>query len=417
MKLRVILALPLLFFALLPCIAAPAGAAQFTISSSGNGVFVLQGVSLAGVGGIEANISYDTATLANPRVDQGGLISGAMMVPNTNTPGVIRILVISTKVIAGSGVVATINFDRPGGSAGKILSLNTVLIDTNAAPLPKPRTQVINPAEPVTAEPATKSSQPGGTPPPSTDATVTGQGYAATGTLTLGGESGEPPKQQPAPETPQEEPVAAVKERESVETVAETAPERKSPAAEPAAPSGQVVYPSVLEGFRGFKGEKSPQSLTALFDAAAIPGVRQEPGIVLTDGVTRVKVSIQIQSSGKKAPNFALTGAKLISLKLEEGTWVIEALPESKGYEATITVLNDDLRTEIPLAVAPPLAADFAADEAEFNRFLKEPGTNKASRLDLNGDGVRNYLDDYIFTANFIVKRDARAKTPSGKQK
>jgi len=426
MKFRIKLSVLLLCFALLPCIAAPADAALLTISSSGNGVFILQGAGLAGVGGIDATISYDTATLANPRVVQGVLISGAMMVANTNSPGVVRIVVISNNVIAGSGVVATISFDRPGGSAGKILSLKAGLIDAKASQLSAPQTQVINPSEPLTPETATKTPQPTGTPPPSppladTAATVPGQGYAAPGTITIPGETGEPPKQQPPPpEIPQEQPVAAAKGGGTGETATETAPERESRTAEPPAPPSQVVYPSVLDRFRGFKGEKSPKSLTALFDAAVIPGVRQEPGIALTDGKTRVKVSIQIPSAGKTAPNFALKGAKLISLKLEEGTWVVEALPDMKVHEAAITVMHNGSRTEIPLSVAPPLDAGSAPigklDEAGFSLFLKERGTDKLPRFDLNGDGVRSYIDDYIFTANFIVKRGSTAKAPPQKQ-
>jgi len=427
MKFKAKLSVLFLFFAFLPCIAAPADAALISISSSGNGVFVLQGTGLSGVGGIDATIGYDTATLANPRVDQGGLISGATMVANTNSPGIIKIVVISTKAIAGSGVVATISFDRPGGSAGKILSLRAAMIDSLANKLPAPQTQINNPSEPVTTDTATKTPQPIGSstaspPPADTTATATrsGQGYAAPGTITIPGETGEPPKQQSAQEIPQEQPAAEAKGGEAGESTAETAPERESPTAEPSAPPSPVVYLSVLERFREFKGEKTPKSLTALFDAAAIPGVRQEPAVALTDGTTRVKVFIQIQTTGKEAPNFALQGAKLVSLKPEVDAWVVETLPAAKVLEAAITVMHNGSRTEIPLTVAPPLDAGSAPtvkpDEAGFNRFLKERGTDKAPRFDLNGDGVRNYIDDYIFTANFIVKRDAAKKASTRMQ-
>ena len=427
MKFKEKLSVLFLFLALLPCIAAPADAALFTIASSGNGVFTLSGSGLSGVGGIDATIGYDTATLANPRVVQGGLVSGGMFVANTKTPGTIRIVVISTKGIAGSGAVATVTFDRQGGSEGKILSLNAGMIDANSSALPAPQTQVVNPVDTASAGGTTP------TPQPSTTAQTTqlpaetptfpgaGQGYAAPGTITIPGETGEPPKQQPAQEIPQEQLAAEAKEGGPGERATETAPERESQAAEPDAPPSQIVYPSVLEHFRGFKGEKSPKSLTALFDAAAIPGVRQEPAVALADGATVVKVSIRIQFTGKAAPNFALKGAKLISLKPEEDAWVVEALPDRKGYEAAITVLHNGSRTEIPLTVAPPLDAGSAPagnlDEAGFSLFLKERGTDKAPRFDLNGDGVRNYIDDYIFTANFIAKRDARAKAPSRMQK
>jgi hypothetical protein len=130
-----------------------------------------------------------------------------------------------------------------------------------------------------------------------------------------------------------------------------------------------------------------------------------------------VKISFQILSTGKKGSNFALKGAKLISLKQEEGVWVIEALPDMKVYEAAITVLHEGYMTEIPLTVAPPLDAGSAPagglSEAGFSLFLKKRGTDKAPRFDLNGDGVRNYIDDYIFSANHILKISQKPNKPS----
>lgn len=418
MNYRIKLSILLLSLAILPCIAAPAEAALISISSSGNGVFVLQGISLADVGGIEATIGYDTATLAKPRVVQGGLVSGGMFVANTNSPGTVRIVVISApKVIAGSGVVATITFDRLGESAGKILSLNAGLIRPDSSQLPAPQIAINNPSESVTAETTPKTEQPTGTSTTTTspaDTAVTGQGSAAPGTITIPGETGETPKQQPAKEIPQEQPAAEAKVGET----GETAPAPGSPAAKPEVKN--TVYPSVLERFRTFKGEKSPKSLAALFDEAAIPGVKQEPAVALTDGTTNVTVSILIQSAGKETPSFTLKGAKLVSLKPGKDAWVLEALPDRKGYEAAITVQHNSSTTEIPLIVAPPLDAGSVPggklDEAGFNLFLKERGTDKKPRYDLNGDGVRNYLDDYIFTANFIVKRDAAKKASTRMQ-
>jgi hypothetical protein len=427
MKFRVIPAIFLLFLFLLPCIAAPACAALFTISSSGNGVFALQGAGLTDVAAIDATISYDTATLANPRVVQGGLLSGATMMANTNSPGVIRLGFISAKVITGSGLVATINFDRPGESAGKILSLNTVTVNVKGAQLAA-QSKVINPAEPNTPSPVaetppsdttTASEQPSSSP----TETASGSGQKHLSAIDITSDNAEPPKQQPASQIPQGQPEAEAKGEVAGEAVTETAPERESPAAESPAASHEnkiVAYQSVLERFREFKGEKTPKSLGALFDAASIPGVRQEPAIALSDGKTRVKISIQNLSTGKEAPNFALKGAKLIALEKKGGAWLIEALPEMKAHEAAITVLHDGSRTDIPLTVAPPLEAGNAPagglSEAGFKLFLKQRGTDKSPRFDLNGDGVRNYIDDYIFTANHILKISQKPDKLSGKK-
>src|SRR3990172_10169780 len=91
-------------------IAAPA----LTISSSGNGTFVLQGSAVDGVAALDITVRYDVATLTNPQVTQGGLISGAMMAVNANVPGTVRMGIIRVTPFSGSGTIATIAFSRTG---------------------------------------------------------------------------------------------------------------------------------------------------------------------------------------------------------------------------------------------------------------------------------------------------------------
>jgi hypothetical protein len=391
-------------FTLFISVAAGASGAILTISSSGNGVFALQGAGLADVAGIDVTISYDTATLANPRVVQGGMISGAMMMANPNySPGVIRIVIVTTRIIAGSGLIATINFDRPGGGNGKVLSLNAKVINQNGAPINVGR-QIINPTD--------TSSLSGGT-----DTTGTGSRYLGPAGMDIPSEKGESPQQKDVPGTAPELMSVETGEVRAEEPTVEDTHDQRSPAAQIPAASPEnkfVVYKSVPERFREYKGEKSPRALVALFSVEPMPGVRQEPAVALSDGKTRIKVFIQLPSVGKEAPNFSLKGAKLISLKMNEDSWVIEALPAEKVHEAAITVLNNGSMMEIPLTVAPPMnpSTDKIGNlgEAEFSLFMKERGTEKTPRFDLNGDGVRNYMDDYIFTANFIVKRDSERK-------
>src|SRR5512144_3442014 len=98
-------------------------AATLVISPAGDGVFVIQGTGIENAGAMDFTVLYDTSSLANPRVVQGGLISGALMVVNDKTPGAVRLGIIRTTPIQGSGVIATMTFDRTGTSAGKIASL------------------------------------------------------------------------------------------------------------------------------------------------------------------------------------------------------------------------------------------------------------------------------------------------------
>ena len=99
----------------------------------------------------------------------------------------------------------------------------------------------------------------------------------------------------------------------------------------------------------------------------------------------------------------------------------MELLPEPRTYEATISIPRNNQWNVIPLAVAPPVdvnidRSDNRLTDVDFNLYLKDKGTAKAPRSDLNGDGRRDYIDDYIFTANYIVQR-GNAKQGTKNQK
>lgn len=404
-------------------------AANLTISPSGNGVFTIQGSGLEGVAGIQLTVSYDTATLANPRAVQGSLIPGNFMTLfNTSVPGSVTMATITPdpKGVSGTGPIATITFDLLGGSAGRIQGLTVTSLVNPAGMQLAVTTNVYNPSDTQstpTPTPATPT-----TPAPATSVTPTTITATSTVPAYLGGVT-MPAEAAPAKEKAKEEPghpplgPEPVSEEPS-RAAAASEPARQAPESQPLeAPAEKkfVAYKSVLERFREFKGDKTPKSLIALFETAALEGIRQEPAIALADGTTKVNVFIELTTKGREAPNFALKGAKLISLKMAgENSWVIEVLPTKRVYEATITVLHNGSVTEIPLTVAPPMDAniDSAGDltEANFIHFLKERGTAKVPAFDLNHDGKRDYIDEYIFTANYIVKRGATKKKGTAKK-
>ncbi len=90
----------------------------------------------------------------------------------------------------------------------------------------------------------------------------------------------------------------------------------------------------------------------------------------------------------------------------------MEILPDRKTYETTLTVGRNGVSIDIPLNVAPPAdLRGFAVEKAgqsPFERYLLERVAGNRS-CDLNGDGKTDYLDDYIFMANFIVAGAKRA--------
>jgi hypothetical protein len=163
-----------------------------------------------------------------------------------------------------------------------------------------------------------------------------------------------------------------------------------------------------LEKFRLFQGEKSPNNFLALFDMGQGIRFSQAPPVCITDGKSSVKVTIS-KVAGDRAPNFAFNHAKYLSLRQTgEGEWQVEVMPEKGTVRASISMVTETAQQEIPLTVSPQADVDLdksgAVTEADFQLFLKTRGTDGAPLFDLNGDGKRDYQDDYIFTANYLVK-------------
>lgn len=75
---------------------------------------------------------------------------------------------------------------------------------------------------------------------------------------------------------------------------------------------------------------------------------------------------------------------------------------------ATLFVSYKKVMIEFPIIVAPKAVVDLdksrKVTEADFKLFLRDRGSAKKPKFDLNGDGKRDFVDDYIFTANYLVK-------------
>jgi len=425
------LLITMLIFTLLVCSALPVFAAGgVSVTPSGNGIYTVQGSGFSGVSGVDMVITYDRATLSNPKVTQGSLMAGAMMIANTNVSGSIRLGLVHASGVSGSGPIATISFTLAGRSPGRVQVASVKLIDASGREIGASVDSDTGGGTASGTGSGAGGGSDGGTGGGTGGAIGAGTGGATGGvpvvggTLTMPGEPPTPMEKEKVELPPSAQEPEQVREKPPVPAAEAEATGQKS---EPPSPKGgaekkYVPIKSVLEQFRLFQGEKSPKTLVALFNNSA-EGIRQEPPVALSDGVIKVQIFIERPSSGKSAPNFALKGAKLESLKMEgDAAWVVEVLPNKGVYEATVTMLRDGTMTEIPLTVAPPLPAagkigeGDKLSEADFNRFLKERGTEKAPRFDQNGDGKRDYIDDYIFTANFIVKNAPLVKE-KGKEK
>lgn len=174
---------------------------------------------------------------------------------------------------------------------------------------------------------------------------------------------------------------------------------------------------SVLEHFRTYTGPRTPAALTALFVPPVADSLRQKPEIALSDGVTKIKITLAADSRDSKAANVAFNGAQLIALtRSNANEWDIEALPAAGSLNVSLILLTDAGTREIPLAVAPAVPAGTDLSEKGFIAFLGGPKAPARPLLDLNKDGQRDYVDDYIFTANYLVRTRPAADGPGAAQ-
>jgi hypothetical protein len=117
-----------------PSVSKAVGAATLSAIQSGESSYAIQGTDLDGIAGIQIDITYDAASLATPTVTQGAFVAGAMLVANTLIPGLIKIAIISTHALYGSGEIATVSFASRTGSGG-ITLITTSMIDSIGTPI------------------------------------------------------------------------------------------------------------------------------------------------------------------------------------------------------------------------------------------------------------------------------------------
>jgi hypothetical protein len=109
---------------------------QLVLSPSGARNFVLEGTDLSGVASMDLTLTYDASVWANPHLDQGELVSGAMTAVNSSSPGILRIGMIRTTPIQGSGVIAVLSFGSREDGACDLLSLKARLTSLDGSLLP-----------------------------------------------------------------------------------------------------------------------------------------------------------------------------------------------------------------------------------------------------------------------------------------
>jgi hypothetical protein len=405
--------------ALCICSSSLALGASVTITSSGGGSFAVQGDNLNGVHGMDLTIGYDTSVLSSPSVSWGSLVSGALSMANTTTiPGTVKIAIIRTDhSFSGSGPIATLSFATQGSSAG-ITSVSVKMIDDLGRNVPAQAmiapgaagtaTAAADPA--LIANPGVPFSQTA-TPSVSTTAPATAAPTASAGlgVVNIPGDLQPKNDMQHAESAAAQPPVTSEGAERAAQQISQAPAEMKAETAEPVDVK-KTVYQSVLDRFRTYQGEKKPENLMALFSKTVSSYIRQEPAIAVSNGKATLRVTIDLSAVKGTSTSFALTGAKLVSLKKEDNsdTWVLDAQPQENSLKATVTILNSRSVIEFPLTVVPPSAA-VSVKQTDFAAFLNDSGV-KAPKHDLNGDGRHDYVDDFIYTAHYLITVRAAAE-------
>ncbi len=396
---------------------------SFAASVSVNGTspaFSVDGTGMDGVYGVQIDIRYDTTSVSSPTVTKGGLAAGTIFAENHSTPGLIKIAAISNSPLSSSGQIASITFASKTGSGG-ITSVNYTMINNSGSTVATSPDSTTSdstftatagiPFSSTTTQTTQGTQQATTTVPASTATSTAISSGTYPGSITLPTDPMQQQQQQPSKPAPITPPPATPG---SDESPAVRTAEQGKPAATPAADTKPeetqqyIVYLSVSERFQQYGGSKKLSVMATLFNKKVSQTISQEPPILLSDGRSKAVLTIDIPARITLSPNFAVNGGTLVSFKQDQQNklrWNVEVLPAAGTGKMTVTILAGAEEFEYPLTVAPPVKTVLSLDELGWNTFLKEVGTAEAPLHDLNKDGVRDYLDEFIFVANYLVKK------------
>jgi hypothetical protein len=347
-------------------LSSVADAAVIRLVDAGGGSYRLEGEDLSDVAALDLTLEYYPASLTISAVTQGAILQGMLFVSNLNSPGTVRIGVVGTQSISGSGNLAVLTV-IPQTETMQFNSLNARLNDAKGESLavsiylPAPEDNTIEPEENSASETADSPRSFGGS--------VTGL-PPADGSL--------------SPERHTESQI------ETPPTISRQ--EAKGPRMT-FVEFREFAASSPLNQMQVYRDTRTYRSMSELFDRDD-SSIRQYPYPALSDGTTEVKIILP--ALDQKAPNLALSNAKLLrSGSAKNGEWVIRCLPTKGAYIAKIVVLGLEQLVEIPLVIAPPVdVADYPLD---IDKIM--PG------YDVNADGEQSWLDDYILMVNLLQNR------------
>jgi hypothetical protein len=341
------------------------------------------------------------------------MLASTMFIPNPRfTASSVKIAAMSLTPIKGTSVLATITFDVKGDNPPVPAVVRSKLAASTGSSV-KHDTPSQPPPSVVTGDKGTYDvadsggNVTGGTGITGSGGSVTVSGGSSVGTVTLpqdefaAAEAGRKTEYQPLVTDLRKDMTLPLGDTGSKQSP----PGEQATEAAKELPKKSVSYKSALQLFKEFKGEKSSKSLIPLFAEVSAPDFRQEPAIAISDGKTPLKITLSIKQTGSSSPKFLLQGANVKQLSGEgEETiiWTIDAIPRKDAVEAVLTVIDGQTVMDFPLTITPriePLLIKAKElSEADFAAYLAKP-----AKFDLNKDGEFDAVDDFIYTANYIV--------------
>lgn len=416
-------------------------AASINIVPTGALTYSITATDLQDSAGIELSVLYDKDALESPKVTYGAMTAGTMPAQNVTVPGSIRIVFITTGSIKGTGELASIAFVRKSQPQSWQPKLNPPpsVIAANGS-------QLAVQSAPVAVLPVTDNKGDDGAVKNSGDSTTgafasTSSSAASSSvqsgtmsvtnvTLPTFGDQVSTVRDTVPREVTREEPVIKSAESASAVTGSSSSQPEVAAAVDPPAvdkTAGARSYAalktiqSVLEQFRTFNGPRTVKRLSSLFDPSKLnaAGVVQIPDIVVTDGTTRVTVSVLL-ANDVDTPSFSLKGANMKSIRqLADNKWELDALPQKDKSDVRLSIILKGERTEISLTAVPPVSkagtALLALSETALDALLVKPVVNNKPAYDLNSDGKQDYLDDYILVAHWLLKQNLNEKNDEKK--
>jgi len=402
-----------LLLALIVPVKTFAGVTMF-VSPSGDGSFIIEGDNSQGMQAIDIAIGYDTASLANPRLEaQGATLTDV----SADTPGVVTATILKNP---DSGFELNLKFDKKGNLPGRINYVTATAVDKDgknydaSSDLRALTTPPPSPPAPPEEKAAAGPAAPAAT-------VVRDSGVEVKSGSVPGGdtETGAAPLAQG--EAPKGE-TAAMEARTAGDGAME-AGKKSSARTEGVAPANDAVaagvtrHKSVLQLFGEFTGKKELKAFAALFERHE-PRMVQEPVIALSDGKTPVRIRLDPEPATVSPPHVSLSEAKLVSLRKEgDKGWIVTAVPDKGTWKACLTVRAGGSTTEFPLVVVPPVAVPKETTEKTFTAALEAYASAQAPCCEWGGEQCRRYFHEYVFTANYLAKSMGKSKETEGSKK